>query len=64
MSAPPRSRLHSLWLLLTRPGEWSARRYAEKSSMELTALHPERWSAPVDTVTPVLAEQDTRAGAR
>lgn len=45
MVTPPRSRLGSLWLLLTRPGEWSARRYAEKTSMELTALHPERWPA-------------------
>lgn len=60
----PRSRLGSLWLLLTRPGEWSAQRYAEKTSMELTALHPERWSAPPPAAPPAEAERDTVPPAR
>lgn len=60
----PRSRLGSLWLLLTRPGEWSARRYAEKTSMELTALHPERWPAPPPATPPAEAERDRDPRAR
>jgi len=35
-------RLRALWLLLTRPAEWSAEHYKRKNRMDFAALRKER----------------------
>jgi hypothetical protein len=36
------ARLQGLWLLVTRPGAWSARHYARNSRLHFAALRRER----------------------
>lgn len=44
--AAARRRLRDVRRLLGDPAGWSARRYRAKNTMELDALHPERWRRP------------------